>query len=140
MLNSIVGWVCESAPTLELCREMSQGNTDGAAVLLAECFVKFGVAMVYFIIPAVMWKMLRRVVSLPFRSILLICFAFILLSGAGSLMSAISMLFGGWTRWLNVGVSTISMAVAMAACISLMRNTERISALTVRLISRMVAR
>ncbi|MGG5812129.1 hypothetical protein [Falsiroseomonas sp. CW058] len=105
------------------------------AIIAVEVVTNLGVAMAYFAIPFAIWRFLRRVELLPFRSVMVMFLVFILACGTSHLTRVATLFLGGAAYWVDAAVCTVTMIASLGTAIGLMRHGPRIALIAGRLLA-----
>lgn len=108
---------------------------EDPAIIAAEVITNIGVALAYFMIPFALWRFLRRVEVLPFRSVLVMFVIFILACGTSHLTRVATLFLGGWVYWLDAAVCAVTLIASLGTAIGLVRHGPNIALLTGRLLA-----
>ena len=106
------------------------------AIIAAYVISNLGVALAYYMIPLLMWRLAGRYPVIPFRSVIAMFVVFILACGTTHVTKVLTLFIGGWTYWLDVVVCGVTMVASLGTAIGLLRHGPRIAALTGRLLAR----
>ena len=105
------------------------------AILAVEVVTNLGIALAYFLIPFALWRFLRGVDTLPFRSVLVMFVIFIFACGASHLTHILTLFIGGWAYWADAAVRTLTLIASLGTAIGLIRHGPRIAGITGRLLA-----
>jgi ascorbate-specific PTS system EIIC-type component UlaA len=105
------------------------------AILAVEVVANLGVALAYFIIPFAIWRFLRRVEMLPFRSVLVMFVVFILACGTSHLTRVATLFLGGAAYWVDAAVCLVTLVASLGTAIGLVRHGPRIVILASRMLA-----
>lgn len=104
------------------------------AVIVNEVVTNLGIAAAYFLIPFAILRFLKGAHGvMPFRSVLVMFFVFILSCGLGHLTHLVTLFVGGWAYWLHAGVMQVTMVASIGTALGLLRHGRAIGSLAVRL-------
>lgn len=104
------------------------------AILAVEVITNLGIALAYFLIPFALWRFLRRVDTLPFRSVWVMFVIFIFACGTSHITRVATLFLGGWTYWVDAAVCTVTLIASLGTAIGLIRHGPRIVEVTGRLL------
>jgi len=96
-------------------------------IIVAEVVTNLGVAIAYYVIPFVLWRFLRRLPALPYRSVGLMFLVFILACGTSHLTRVLTLFVGGWTYWLDAAVCAITLVASLGTALGLIRHGPHIA-------------
>lgn len=108
---------------------------EDPAIIAAEVITNVGIALAYFMIPFALWRFLRRLEVLPFRSVMVMFVIFILACGTSHLTRVATLFLGGWVYWLDAAVCALTLIASLGTAIGLVRHGPSIMLLTGRLLA-----
>jgi hypothetical protein len=108
---------------------------EDPAIIAAEVVTNLGIALAYFLIPLALWRFLRGVDVLPFRSVLVMFVIFILACGTSHITRIATLFLGGWLYWLDIAVCAVTVVASLGTAIGLMRHGRGIAVLAGRLLA-----
>lgn len=108
---------------------------EDPAIIAAEVITNVGIALAYFMIPFALWRFLRRLEVLPFRSVMVMFVIFILACGTSHLTRVATLFLGGWVYWLDAAVCAVTLIASLGTAIGLARHGPAIMLLTGRLLA-----
>lgn len=96
------------------------------AIIAIEVLSNLAIAGAYFLIPVALWRFLRHVPDLPFRSVAVMFVVFILACGTSHLTRIATLFLGGGTYWLDAAVCTVTAVASLGTAIGLARHGPEI--------------
>jgi hypothetical protein len=105
------------------------------AIIAWEVVANLGIALAYYMIPVALWRFLRGVSVLPFRSVWVMFVVFILACGTSHLTRVATLFVGGWTYWLDVAVCAVTLIASLGTAVGLVRHGPEILSLSGRLLA-----
>jgi hypothetical protein len=102
------------------------------AIIGIEVLANLAIATAYFMIPAALWRFIRHLPMLPFRSVLVMFLVFILACGTSHLTRVATLFFGGWVYWLDAAVCAVTAVASLGTGILLARHGRQIAGLAAR--------
>lgn len=108
---------------------------DDPAIIAIEVVLNVGIALAYYLIPVALWRFVRKLPTLPFRSVSVMFLLFIFACGTSHLTRVLNLFLGGWTYWLDVAVCAVTLIASLGTAIGLVRHGPRILALTARILA-----
>ncbi len=104
-------------------------------IIVAEVVSNLGVAVAYYVIPFAIWRFLRRLPALPFRSVGLMFLLFILACGTSHVTRVLTLFVGGWTYWLDAAVCSVTLVASLGTALGLARHGPQIASSFGRLLA-----
>ncbi|HYF08223.1 MAG TPA: hypothetical protein VD970_11425 [Acetobacteraceae bacterium] len=108
---------------------------EDPAIIAAEVVSNVGIAFAYYLIPFALWRFVRRLDTLPFRSVAVMFVIFILACGTSHITRVLTLFLGGWTYWLDAAVCMVTMVASLATAFGLFRHGPAIMALAGRFLA-----
>jgi hypothetical protein len=105
------------------------------AIIVAEVLTNLGVAAAYYVIPFAIWRFMRGLPSLPYRSVAVMFLVFILACGTSHVTRVLTLFFGGWAYWLDAAVCAVTVVASLGTAIGLMRHGPHIATTVGRLLA-----
>jgi hypothetical protein len=105
-------------------------------LIAAEVVTNTAIAFAYYMIPFILWRFVRHLPSLPFRSVVVMFLVFILACGTSHLTRVATLFIGGWTYWLDVAVCAVTVVASLGTAVGLVRHGPVIVSLAARRLAR----
>lgn|GEM_PF-3896834 len=102
------------------------------AIIAIGVVTNLSIAVAYFLIPVALWRFVRHVPDLPFRSVAIMFLVFILACGTSHLTRVATLFLGGWTYWVDAAVCTVTAVASLGTAFGLARHGREIVSLAAR--------
>jgi hypothetical protein len=99
------------------------------AIIVVEVLSNLAIATAYFLIPLALWRFLRHLPTLPFRSVGIMFLVFILACGTSHLTRVMTLFVGGWAYWLDAAVCGLTAVASLGTGLLLARHGPQIATL-----------
>ena len=105
------------------------------AIIAIEVVTNLGIALAYYMIPFAIWRFLRRMDALPFRSVLFMFVIFIFACGTTHITRVLTLFIGGWAYWLDAAVCGLTLIASLGTALGLVRHGPQIISLGSRMLA-----